>query len=78
MSAVRRRHAAEPAVSPLQSVRQVPVTLSPIPWGKPDPLLGRMLCRHIADVTPSVQIPCNPFTESKTRRSLRSLHVFHY
>ncbi len=55
-----------------------PVQLSPIPWGKPDPALGRALCRHIAEFTPPVLIPCNPFTESKTRRALRSLHVFHY
>lgn len=55
-----------------------PVQLTPIPWGKPDRDLGRLVCRHVVDVTPPIVIPCNPFTEAKTLRTLRSHAIFHH
>ncbi len=61
-----------------EAVRSKPLQLTPIPWGKPDPLLGRGLCRHIVDVTPPVLIPFNPRTHAGLHRVLRSLRIFYY
>lgn len=75
----RLRTAALPdrAPSSVESVRKVPVTLTPIPWGKPDRKLGRAVCRHIAEFTPPTVIPYNPLTEQRVRRVLRSMHIVH-
>lgn len=54
-----------------------PVQLTPIPWGKRDPKLARVVLQHIADFTPPTVIPYNPFTEQRTRRVLRSMHIVH-
>ena len=68
------RNTPAPA-APVSDVRRVPLQLTPIPWGQPDPVLGRAICRHIAEVTPPVLIPCNPITEAKTRRLLHAHNV---
>jgi hypothetical protein len=34
----------------VESVRNVPVTLTPIPWGTRDKGLARAICRHVADI----------------------------
>lgn len=66
-----------PEAMQIEAVRKAPVSLTPIPWGKPDPVLGRAICAHIAEVTPPIVIPCNPITEAKTRRTLRSHAIAH-
>lgn len=54
-----------------------PVQLTPIPWGKPDRKLARVVLQHIADFTPPTVIPYNPFAEQRVRRVLRSMHIVH-
>jgi hypothetical protein len=39
-----------PSLPPAESVRKVPVTLTPIPWETRDKALARVLCRHVADI----------------------------
>ena len=67
----------EVAAVPVSDVRRVPVQLTPIPWGKPDPVLARGVCQHIADFTPPIVIPYNPLSEQRVRRVLRSMHIVH-
>lgn len=55
-----------------------PIELKPIPWGKPDPELGRGVCRHLAEVNAPTLIPFNPLTESKLHSLLRSLRIAHH
>lgn len=53
------------------------VQLKPIPWGKRDPDLGRLVCRHIEDANPPIFIRYNPITHSRLSRLLRSCGVHH-
>jgi hypothetical protein len=50
MSAVRPLRPPMPSLPPAESVRKVPVTLTPIPWGTRDKGLARVVCRHVADI----------------------------
>lgn len=54
------------------------VQLRPIPWGKRDPDLGRLVCRHMVDANPPIVIPYDPFESPRLRRRLLHyrLHFF--
>lgn len=45
------------AVPKVERIPRTPVQLSPIPWGKRDPMLARGVCRHIADAMPKTTVP---------------------
>jgi hypothetical protein len=55
-----------------------PVQLKPVPFGKPDRSLARVVCRHMAEVNAPTVIPFNPLTESKLHSLLRSLRIVHH
>lgn len=63
-----------PAVKP-KPIPAQPLQLTKVPFGKPDRELARVLCWHIADATPAIVIPFNPFTHSRVRAVLRSCGI---
>jgi hypothetical protein len=54
------------------------VQLQPIPWGKPDPKLARIVLRNIVDTTPPTIVPFNPRIEARIRSDLRKARVDHF
>ena len=51
--------------------------LQPVRWGVRDEALARVVCRHLVEANPPTLIPFNPLTESRMRRTLRSLGIHH-
>lgn len=79
-SNVRRLNSHTPPFRNPAAPESVPakrVQLSPIPWGKRDPELGRALCRHIVDATPPIVIPVNFLTDFRVRSWLRTHGIHH-
>jgi hypothetical protein len=68
----------KPEVPAPVAIRHQPLTLSPIRWGERDTALAQMVCRHIVDATPPIEIPANPITHARVRAYLRSHHIEHY
>lgn len=56
---------------------KAPQRLAPIPWGRPDRALGRLVCRHMVDANPPTVIPFNPVTGKRLQALLRTLHIAH-
>lgn len=54
-----------------------PVELKPIEWGSRDKALGRLICQHVEDATPPIEVRFNPLTHQRVRRVLRSIGVGH-
>ena len=67
-----------PVKAPVFDIPHRALQLTPIPWGKPDPVLGRMVCQNVADTTPALVVPFNPITHTKARTRLRSYGIHHY
>lgn len=51
-----------------------PIQLRPIAWGQRDAVLAGMVCRHLVEATPPIQIAPNPLTNARIRRLLRMHH----
>lgn len=68
---VRRRKA--PVEAPTLDLFRM--RLSPIQWGKRDPMLARGVCQNIRETMPATVVRFDPFTHSGFRRALRALGI---
>lgn len=53
------------------------VQLKPIPWGKRDPDLARVVLRHMTEANPPIVISWNPVTHPRLIAWLRSSGIYH-
>lgn len=63
-----------------KTMSRSPMALTKGPrFGKPDPVLARMVFRNLVDTTPAIVIPANPLADMKVRKELRHFGVaFHH
>lgn len=52
--------------------------LTPIPWGKRDRALGKMVCQHMVDIGPVILIPFHPLKHSRLLQELGHLGIRAY
>ena len=66
-----------PSRRPIESPATAPAQLHRIPWGKPDPALAGLVCRHLVHANPAVVIPFNARTSRGLLTFLRTHLITH-